>query len=118
MLVSRPLCSSQTTGGAPHPRSAYPAAARRFGCDGGPAGPLEAVGLKGHKIGNMAFSELHANFMINLGGGTYDEAIELMQLAQKKVYERFGIWLENEVAIIDSRFIGKNDPSNPPRTGQ
>jgi UDP-N-acetylmuramate dehydrogenase len=55
--------------------------------------------------------------MINLGGGTYDEAIELMQLAQHKVYERFGIWLENEVAIIDSRFMGENSPSKPPRTG-
>ena len=79
---------------------------------------IEAVGLKGHKIGGMAFSELHANFMINLGGGTFDEAIKLMQLAQKKVYEHFGIWLENEVAIIDSRFMGENRPSKPPRTGQ
>ncbi|WP_345975578.1 UDP-N-acetylmuramate dehydrogenase [Sulfurimonas sp. HSL3-7] len=78
---------------------------------------IEAVGLKGHKIGNMAFSEMHANFMVNLGGGTFDEAIALMQLAQQKVYEHFGLWLENEVAIIDSRFMGDNDPSKPPRSG-
>lgn len=77
---------------------------------------IEAVGLKGHRIGKMAFSELHANFMINLGGGTFDEAIALMQLAQKQVYERFGIWLENEVAIIDSRFMGENNPSKRLRT--
>ena len=77
---------------------------------------IEAVGLKGYRIGGMAFSDRHANFMVNLGGGTFDEAIELMQLAQKKVYERFGIWLENEVAIIDNRFMGRNNPSKPPRT--
>ncbi|MCJ7766598.1 MAG: UDP-N-acetylmuramate dehydrogenase, partial [Thiovulaceae bacterium] len=72
---------------------------------------IEAVGLKGHQIGGMAFSSIHANFMINLGGGTFDEAIALMRLAQQKVYEQFGIWLENEVAVIDSRFMGSNAPS-------
>ena len=78
---------------------------------------IEAVGLKGYRIGGMAFSDMHANFMVNLDGGTFDEAIALMQLAQKKVYEGFGIWLENEVAIIDSRFMGEKDPSKPPRSG-
>ncbi len=77
---------------------------------------IEAVGLKGHKIGNMAFSELHANFMVNLGGGSFDEAIALMALAQQKVYEHFGIRLENEVAIIDSRYMGSNEPSKRPKT--
>jgi UDP-N-acetylmuramate dehydrogenase len=77
---------------------------------------IEAVGLKGHRIGAMAFSGMHANFMVNLGGGTFDEAIALMQLAQHKVYERFGIWLENEVAVIDTRFMGEKSPSLPPET--
>jgi len=77
---------------------------------------IEAVGLKGHRIGNMAFSEMHANFMVNLGDGTFDDAISLMQLAQQKVYKAYGIWLENEVAIIDTRFMGQNSPSIPPQT--
>jgi len=77
---------------------------------------IEAVGLKGHRIGNMAFSGMHANFMVNLGGGTFDEAIELMRLAQQQIYDAFGIWLENEVAIIDTRFMGQNAPSVPPKT--
>lgn len=76
---------------------------------------IEAVGLKGHRIGNMAFSDIHANFMVNLGGGTFDEAIALMQLAQQKVYKQFGIWLENEVAVIDTRFMGENTPANQPK---
>jgi len=62
---------------------------------------IQEVGLKGFQIGGMAFSCKHANFLVNLGGGTFDEALELMKLAQKKVSEQFGISLENEVIIID-----------------
>ena len=66
---------------------------------------IQEVGLKGHRIGNMAFSEVHANFMVNLGGGTFEEAIALMELAQQKVYEKFKILLENEVVVIDHRYM-------------
>ena len=69
------------------------------------------MGLKGHQIGGMAFSDMHANFMVNLGGGSFDDAIALMQLAQKEVYKKFDIWLENEVAVIDTRYMDKNNPS-------
>ncbi len=71
---------------------------------------IEAVGLKGHRIGDMAFSEVHANFMINHQYGQFDDAIALMQLAQRRVYDEFGIWLENEVAVIDKRYMGENAP--------
>ncbi len=71
---------------------------------------IEAAGLKGHRIGNMAFSEMHANFLVNLGGGTFDEAIALIRLAQEKVYEKFGIWLENEVIVVDERYKGEESP--------
>ena len=76
---------------------------------------IQEAGLKGHRIGNMAWSDIHANFMVNLGGGSFDDAIALMQLAQKKVYERFDIWLQNEVAIIDKRYMGENSPAIMPR---
>ena len=66
----------------------------------------------------MAFSDKHANFMVNLGKGTFDDAIALMQLAQTRVYAQFGIWLENEVAIIDIRYMGENSPSKKPKTLQ
>ena len=70
--------------------------------EGDSAGRLiEEVGLKGFQLGGMAFSEKHANFLVNLGGGTFEEALALMQLAQKKVFEKFTIKLENEVIIID-----------------
>ena len=66
---------------------------------------IESVGLKGHRIGGMAFSEKHANFMVNLGGGTFEEAMELAELAERKVFESTGIRLEREVRVIDRRYL-------------
>jgi len=66
----------------------------------------------------MAFSDKHANFMVNLGKGSFEDAIALMQLAQIHVYTQFDIWLENEVAIIDTRYMGENSPSKRPKTLQ
>ncbi|MEG6505962.1 UDP-N-acetylmuramate dehydrogenase [Nitratidesulfovibrio sp. 1201_IL3209] len=65
-----------------------------------PAGKLlDAAGLKGHRIGGMAFSSMHANFMVNEGNGTAKEAFSLLQLARVAVSERFGIDLELEVKV-------------------
>ncbi|MEF3192189.1 MAG: UDP-N-acetylmuramate dehydrogenase [Campylobacterales bacterium] len=61
---------------------------------------IEAVGLKGARVGGMAFSEIHANFLVNKGGGTFDEAICLVQEATKRVFEEFGVILEPEVKIL------------------
>jgi UDP-N-acetylmuramate dehydrogenase len=61
---------------------------------------IEKVGLKGHTIGGMAFSSLHANFLVNMGGGTFDEAIKLIELAKVKVDKEFGTILELEIVII------------------
>ena len=61
---------------------------------------IEHVGLKGHTIGNMGFSSVHANFLVNFGGGTYDEAIKLINLAKKKVKDEFHIDLELEIVIV------------------
>ena len=61
---------------------------------------IEAVGLKGKRVGNMAFSEVHANFLVNLGGGTYEEAIELANLAKDLVFKEFSVQLKEEVKVI------------------
>ncbi len=61
---------------------------------------IEAVGLKGYRYGNMAWSEMHANFLVNLGGGTFDEAIHLINLAKERVHKRFGIALQEEIKIL------------------
>jgi len=69
---------------------------------------IEEVGLKGNRIGGMEFSSEHANFLVNHGGGTFDEAVFLIQEAQKRVYEKFKIWLECEIAVLDRRYMGKS----------
>ncbi len=61
---------------------------------------LQDCDLKGYKIGNCGFSEIHANFLINYGDGKFEEAIKLINLAKKRVFEKFGINLECEVKIL------------------
>jgi UDP-N-acetylmuramate dehydrogenase len=61
---------------------------------------IEHVDLKGYTIGGMAFSSLHANFLVNIGAGTFDEATKLIKLAQDKVRNKFNIELELEVIIL------------------
>lgn len=61
---------------------------------------IEKVGLKGYRVGNMAWSDKHANFLVNLGDGKFDEAYKLIDLAKNRVYEEFGINLESEVVIL------------------
>jgi len=61
---------------------------------------IEQAGLKGYTIGGVSFSSQHANFLVNLGDGTYEEAIELINLAKQKVKEQFDIELEEEIVIL------------------
>ncbi len=61
---------------------------------------IEAVGLKGKRQGDAMFSPIHANFLVNCGEATFEDALFLINLAKKRVYENFGIRLENEVQIL------------------
>jgi len=61
---------------------------------------IEEVGLKGVSKGDMQWSEVHANFLVNHGGGTFDEAKYLIDLAKEKVFEKFGVLLKEEVQIL------------------
>ena len=61
---------------------------------------IEAVGLKGVRKGQMQWSTMHANFLVNLGGGTYEEAKSLIDLAKSEVLKRFNITLIEEIKIL------------------
>ena len=66
-----------------------------------PAGRLlEQAGLRGFQRGAMAFSDQHANFLVNLGGGSADDAFALLDLARERVASRFGLELETEVKVL------------------
>ena len=61
---------------------------------------LDEAGFKGRQLGGMAFSTLHANFLINEGKGSATAALALLQEARQAVRQRFGIELEPEVRIV------------------
>ena len=65
-----------------------------------PGRVIEAAGLKGTRVGRIEVSPVHANYLVNLGGGTAREALELMDLVREKVRERLGVELEPEVRVI------------------
>jgi UDP-N-acetylmuramate dehydrogenase len=67
----------------------------------GPAGKwIEEAGLKGFRMGQAMISDRHANFIINLGKATAGEVIDLMELVERKIYEKKGISLEREVKVV------------------
>jgi len=61
---------------------------------------IEEVGLKGVTKGAMQWSEVHANFLVNHGGGTFEEARFLLDLVKEKVLKKFGIELVEEVQVL------------------
>lgn len=61
---------------------------------------IEAVGLKGTRKGQMQWSNVHANFLVNLGGGTFEDAKSLMDLAKSEVLKMFDIELIEEIKIL------------------
>jgi UDP-N-acetylmuramate dehydrogenase len=65
-----------------------------------PGRVIEAAGLKGTRVGQIEVSPVHATYLVNLGGGTSEDALALIALVRETVRERLGIELESEVRII------------------
>ena len=65
-----------------------------------PGRVIEAAGLKGARVGSIEVSPIHANYLVNLGGGTAQEALRLIDYVRQQVNERLGIELEPEVRVI------------------
>lgn len=67
---------------------------------------LDQVGAKGLRIGGAAVSEKHANFIVNAGDATAADVLALIDELQRRVMERFGVWLETEVRLVGAPEIG------------
>lgn len=66
-----------------------------------PAGYLiAAAGLKGARVGGAMVSSKHANFLINAGNASASDLRRLADIVKQTVYERFGVWLEEEVLTV------------------
>lgn len=63
-------------------------------------GLIEECGLKGYSVGGAQVSEKHAGFVINKGGATAKDVLDLIKYVQDKVYAEKGVMLEPEVRLI------------------
>lgn len=61
---------------------------------------IEDCNLKGYTIGGAQVSEKHAGFVINRGGATSTDILNLIKHIQNTVFEKHGVKLETEVIII------------------
>lgn len=61
---------------------------------------IQDAGLKGLSVGGAQVSELHSGFIINKGGATATDILQLMEMIQARVFDEFGVRLETEVRII------------------
>ena len=84
----------------------YPSAGSVFknpeGKQGSSGQLIEKVGLKGKRVGGAMISDRHANFIVNVGEARASDVLELISLAQKRVFETFRVRLEPEIRIIKS----------------
>jgi UDP-N-acetylmuramate--L-alanine ligase/UDP-N-acetylenolpyruvoylglucosamine reductase len=87
-------------------RRATQPAAKSAGCifknpDECPAGKLvEELGLKNSCVGKARVSEVHGNFIVNDGGATASDVLELIDRIKAMAREKRGIELETEVQIV------------------
>lgn len=63
-------------------------------------GLIEQCGLKGTAVGGAQVSEKHAGFVINTGGATCRDILQLIQLVRETVLRETGVLLEPEVRLL------------------
>ncbi len=61
---------------------------------------IEQAGLKGYRIGGAEVSMLHANFIVNAGGATARDVLDLSDYVKAKVAEKFGVHLQREIVLL------------------
>jgi UDP-N-acetylmuramate dehydrogenase len=80
----------------------YPSAGSTFKRPQGyfAAALIEQCGLKGLSVGAAQVSEKHSGFIVNKGGATCAEILELIEQVKARVFEATGVTLEPEVRIL------------------
>ena len=89
----------QSLGSAREQLPAFPAADDRMKLSA--AWLIERAGIKrGYIHGGVGTSTKHALAIINRGGGTAAEVVQLKQLIQERVFEEFGVMLQPEPVFV------------------
>ena len=81
----------------------YPSAGSMFKRPEGyfAAALIDQCGLKGLAVGGAQVSEKHAGFVVNRGGATCADVLELVKQVKARVLEQTGVALEMEVKVLD-----------------
>ena len=66
---------------------------------------IDQSGCKGLQIGDAQVSNLHANFIVNLGGANSKSVEHLIQMVQDKVHSCFGVSLERELQFYHEALV-------------
>jgi len=61
---------------------------------------IDHAGLKGYRVGGIQISPKHANFLVNLGGGTARDVLDVAHHAQEAVQRDSGYQLEMEIGLV------------------
>jgi len=70
---------------------------------------IDQCGLKSTRKGGAEISSVHANFFVNSGGASAKDILALIQLAQTKVQNQFGVELCLEIELL-----GEWEANEPP----
>ena len=61
---------------------------------------IDELGIKGMRVGAAEVSNLHGNFIVNHGGATCADVVELVRRVRAKVKAESGYLLEPEVLLV------------------
>lgn len=61
---------------------------------------IDQCGLKGYRVGGAQISTKHAGFIVNIGNAKASDVLELIEIAKKKVLEKFGYEISLEIEVI------------------
>ena len=61
---------------------------------------IEQTGLKGYTVGGAQVSQKHAGFVVNVGGATAKDVLQLIRDVQDRVLAAQGVQLEPEVLVL------------------
>ena len=61
---------------------------------------IDQTGLKGYTVGGAQVSTKHAGFVVNVGGATAKDVLQLISDVQSKVFAAHGVRLEPEVLVL------------------
>jgi len=64
---------------------------------------IEDLGMKGKKKNNAQISQIHANFIINLGGAKAADVKYLINQIKRKTMNKYGIHLDREIRYLEER---------------